>query len=78
MWRRPRTQQERRFCCNTEYRELGIRIRGKRSLRMLVHAFLDLPRQRQRSWKEHRTTQYKVRPPSPPEECEPTVASELK
>ena len=45
---------------------------------MLVHAFLDLPRQRQRSWKEHRTTQYKVRPPSPPEECEPTVASELK
>jgi len=70
MWRRPRTQQERRFCCNPEYREFGICIRGKRSLRNLVHAYLDLPRQRQRSWKEQRRTQWKVKeiPPSPSEE----------
>jgi hypothetical protein len=65
MWRRPRTQQERRFCCNTEYRELGVRIRGKRSLRNLVHAFLDLPRQRQRSWKEQRRTQYRMKEIAP-------------
>ena len=68
MWRRPRTQQERRLSCNPEYREFAIRIRGKRSLRNLVHAFLDMPRQHQRSWKEHRRTQFKVRPLSPPEE----------
>lgn len=71
MWRRkPRTQQERRFCCNPEYRELGIRIRAKRSLRNLVHAFLDLPRQYQRCWKEQRKTQYKMKEISsgPPEE----------
>jgi hypothetical protein len=68
MWRRPRTQQERKFCCHPEYRELGIRIRGKRSLRMMVHAFLDLPRQHQRTWKSYRRTQYKILlPPSPPE-----------
>jgi hypothetical protein len=66
MWRRPHTQQERRACGNPEYVELGIRIRPKRCLRLLVHAFLDLPRQRQRSWKEHRKTQFKVKEISPP------------
>ena len=60
MWRRPRTQQERRACCNREYREFGVRIRAKRCLRQLVHAFLDLPRQRQRNWKSYRRTQYKI------------------
>jgi len=70
MWRKPHTQQERRVCCNPEYRQLGVRIRGKRSLRNLVHAFLDLPRQRQRSWKEQRRTQYyKVKEIPPP--CQP-------
>jgi hypothetical protein len=29
---------------------------------MLVQAWHDLPRGRQRSWKRHRSTQYKVRP----------------
>ena len=61
MWRRPRTQQERRLCCNTEYRELGVRIRAKRSLRSLVHVYLDLPRQRHRSWKEQRKTRWKLK-----------------
>ena len=65
MWRRrPRTQQERRACCRHEYREFGVRIRGKRSLRQMVHAYLDLPRQRQRTWKKHRRRQYKDIPPS--------------
>ena len=65
MWRKPRTQQERRFCCNPEYRELGVRIRAKRSLRNIVHTFLDLPRQHQRSWKKHRRTQWRVRTIAP-------------
>jgi len=68
MLRRPRTQQERRSCCNLEYLELGVRIRGKRCLRRLVHAFLDIPRGSQLSWKSYRTTQFKVHPLSPPEE----------
>ena len=73
-YRNPRTQQERRTNSSNEYRRLEIliggkshqvhvRIRGKRRLRQLVHAYLDLPRQRQRSWKEHRKTQWKEIPP---------------
>lgn len=69
-YRSPHTQQERRFNASHEYRrvevsvggeiyELRVRIRGKRSLKMLVEAWHDLPRQVQRSWKEHRRTQYK-------------------
>jgi hypothetical protein len=69
--RNPRTQQERRLNSNHEYRqveiaiggktyELRIRIRGKRSLGMLVEAWHDMPRETQRSWKRHRRTQYKV------------------
>jgi hypothetical protein len=68
--RNPRTQQERRVNSNHDYRSveiqihgeihtLRIRIRGKRSTGMLVEAWHDLPRQMQRSWKEHRRTQYK-------------------
>lgn len=68
--RNPRTQQERRFNASHEYRRvevligdeihaLRIRIRGKRSIRMLVEAWHDLPRQVQRSWKQYRQTQYK-------------------
>ena len=71
LYRNPRTQQERRGNGGQEYRrveirvggkilEVRIRIRGKRSLRMLVEAWHDLPRQVQRSWKKHRRTQYKV------------------
>jgi hypothetical protein len=44
-----------------EFHEVRIRIRGKRSLLMLVEAWNDLPRGRQRSWKRHRRTQYKVK-----------------
>jgi hypothetical protein len=48
---------------------LRIRIRGKRSLRMLVEPWHDLPRQIQRSWKRHRRTQRRARevPAGPPE-----------
>jgi alpha-glucuronidase len=71
-FRNPRTQQERRVngsqeCRRVEIRvgdeihELRVRIRGKRSLKMLVEAWDDLPRQFQRSWKEHRGTQYKAK-----------------
>ena len=71
--RNPRTQQERRFNASHDYRrieiEVGgevhavrIRIRGKRSTRMLPEAWHDLPRGRQRSWKKHRKMQYRVRP----------------
>ncbi len=73
LYRDPRTQQERRINGSHEYRrveiEVGgevhvvrIRIRGKRSLGMLVQAWHDLPPGRQRSWKKHRRTQYRVRP----------------
>ncbi len=72
IFRDPRTQQERRANGSREYRrvevrvggeilELRIRIRGKRSVRMLVEAWHDLPRGSQRSWKEHRRTQYGAR-----------------
>jgi hypothetical protein len=71
-FRNPRTQQERRANGNREFRRveiqvggetlaIPIRIRGKRSQRMLVTAYDDLPRERQRSWKKHRWTQYKAR-----------------
>jgi len=73
LYRDPRTQQERRINGSHEYRrveiEFGgeahvvrIRIRGKRSTRMLVQARHDLPPGRQRSWKKHRRTQYRTRP----------------
>ena len=76
-YRNPRTQQERRINSGNEYRlfeiliggkfhQVHVRIRGKRRLRQMVHAFLDLPRQRQRNWKEHRRTQYKMREIPPP------------
>ena len=69
LYRNPRTQQERRVNGSYEYRrveievggktlEVRIRVRGKRSLRMLVEAWHDFPRQIQRSWKKHRRTQY--------------------
>ena len=72
LFRNPRTQQERRSNGNPEYRRVEIqvhgefhgvriRIRGKRSVRMLVEAWHDLPRQMQRSWKKYRRTQYTVR-----------------
>jgi hypothetical protein len=71
IFRNPRSQQERRFngsheCRRVEVRvgdefhDLRIRIRGKRSTSRLVEAWHDLPRQVQRSWKEHRKTQYKA------------------
>jgi len=71
-YRNPRTQQERRVNGSQEYRrveieaggkthELRIRIRGKRSLRMLVEAWHDLPRQVQRNWKKQRRRQYTVK-----------------
>ncbi len=76
-YRNPRTQQERRVNGSYEYRrveieidgkthEIRMRIRGKRSLRMLVEAWHDLPRGIQRSWKKHRLTQWRVKeiPPS--------------
>ena len=55
-YRNPRTQQERRVNGSHEYRRIEIliggrfhqaqvRIRGKRSLRNLVEAWHDLPRQ---------------------------------
>jgi hypothetical protein len=77
-WRNPRTQQERRANSSTEYRRLEIqvgseilnitvRIRGRRCLGMLVHAYRDLPRRAQRSWKKHRRTQWKVHPTNPRE-----------
>ncbi len=58
-WRRPRTQQERRANSDPELREIGIRIRSKRSLRMLVTAYDDLPKESQRNWKGYRRTQWK-------------------
>ena len=72
LFRNPRTQQERRINGSHEYRrveiEVGgevhvvrIRIRGKRSVRMLPEAWHDLPPGRQRSWKKHRRTQYKAK-----------------
>ena len=72
LFRNPRTQQERRINGSREYRrveievggevqEFRIRIRGKRSTRMLVSAWDDLPPGRQRSWKRHRRTQYRAR-----------------
>jgi hypothetical protein len=71
-WRNPDTQQERRVNSSREHRrveiqvggetcELRIRIRGKRSVRMLVEAWHDIPRGKQRSWKEHRRTQFRVK-----------------
>ena len=68
----PAPEQERRFNSTHEYRrmevqvhgefhEVRIRIRGKRSVRMLVNAWDDLPRQVQRNWKKYRRTQYKVK-----------------
>jgi hypothetical protein len=73
LYRDPRTQQERRFNSNPEYRrievevrgefhEVRIRIRGKRSSATLPSAWHDLPRQVQRNWKKYRRTQYKTRP----------------
>ena len=73
LYRNPRTQQERRFNGSHDDRrveiEVGgevhvvrIRIRGKRSTRMLPQAWHDLPPGRQRSWKRDRRTQYRVRP----------------
>ena len=72
-WRNPRTQQERR--ANSSQRhlrvefevggktcELRIRVRGKRSVRMLRSAWDDISKGRQRNWKSFRRTQYKVRP----------------
>ena len=67
-WRNPRTQQERRANGSHEYRrvdtgetcEVRIRIRGRRSVLMLPEAWHDIPRGMQRSWKEHRRTQYKA------------------
>ena len=64
-YRNPRTQQERRANGSHEHRhveievggechEVRIQIRGKRSVRMLVEAWHDLPRGIQRSWKKHR------------------------
>ena len=76
-YRNPRTQQERRVNSSYEYRrveievggkthELRVRIRG----RMLVEAWHDIPRGIQRSWKEHRQTQYRVKEIPPPSEPE--------
>jgi hypothetical protein len=73
LYRNPRTQQERRFNSTDEYRRMEvqvhgefhavrIRIRGKRSVWMLVNAWDDMPRQVQRNWKNYRRTQYKVKP----------------
>lgn len=73
LFRNPRTQQERLANGNHEYRQVEvqvggevhavrIRIRGKRSLRLLPEAWHDLPRGRQRTWKKHRKTQCMVRP----------------
>ena len=73
LFRNPHTQQERRINGSHEYRrveiEVGgevhvvrIRIRGKRSVRMLPEAWHDLPPGVQRSWKWHRRIQYRVRP----------------
>lgn len=72
LFRNPHTQQERRVASSHEYRrievevhgevkEFRIRIRGKRSVRMLVSALDDLPRGFQRSWKRHRKTQYRLK-----------------
>jgi len=72
-YRTPRIRQERRVNGSREYRrievlvggelhEFRVRIRGKRSVRMLPEEWDDQPRTRQRTWKEHRHTQYKVRP----------------
>ena len=72
-FRDPRAWQERRVNGSHEYRrvevrvgdevrEFHVRIRGKRSARMLPEAWDDLPRGKQRSWKVHRRTQYRARP----------------
>jgi hypothetical protein len=45
-----------------EFHAVRIRIRGKRSVWMLVNAWDDLPRQVQRNWKNYRRMQYKVKP----------------
>jgi hypothetical protein len=77
-FRNPRTQQERRVNGSHEYRrveirvggeihEVRIRIRGRRSVRMLPEAWHDLPRGIQRSWKRHRRTQWRMPRPGPPE-----------
>ncbi len=59
-WRRPRTQQERRANSDPELFELGIRIRAKRSLRSLVTAYDDLPKESQRNWKSYRRTRWRL------------------
>ena len=79
-YRNPRTQRERRVNGTYEYRRvetrvgdeilsLRVRIRGKRSVRMLPEAWHDLPRQIQRSWKRHLRTQWRAKevPAGPPE-----------
>jgi hypothetical protein len=70
LFRNPRSQQERRANSSPELRrveimiggeilEVRIPIRGRRSAAMLVNAWHDISREMQRSWKEHRRTQYK-------------------
>ena len=60
-WRRPRTQQERRANSDPELPDLGIRIRGRRSARMLVTALDDIRKESQRSWKGYRKKRWKGR-----------------
>lgn len=72
LFRNPCSQQERRANSSPELRrveivigseilEVRIPIRGRRSSAMLVNAWHDISREMQRSWKEHRRTQYRMK-----------------
>lgn len=62
-WRRPRTQAERRLNQrDSEAREWGEPpIRGRRSSKALPSSWDDISRDKQKSWKKQRSTQWKPR-----------------
>ncbi len=65
-YRNPRTTQERRANSNRELRQFRIRIRARRSKNRLPHYWDEIMRERQKSWKSYRRTQYKMREIPPP------------
>ncbi len=89
--RNPRTEQERRVNSGQRHLrvevevggktyEVRIRVRGKRSVRMLRNAWDDLVKTRQRSWKKYRRNQYRVKDTSSGEtegEMSESIATDL-
>lgn len=63
-FRHPKTTQERRQAAASRTDPDVPDARGKRSLRNLVDSREDLGRCRQRSWKRHRKTQFKLPDPT--------------